>query len=189
MISVPNLLTLMRFALVPVIGLQIVAGRYVLAFALFCVSALSDLADGYIARRWNMRTRFGALADPLADKLTMLSVAVLLTLQNWLPWWFTLALAARDALIVGGVAAYRLLIAPVEMAPSLLSKLNTGLEFLTLLGTLAIRARLLPDGAWARWLVAATLGTIVLSGAQYLVIGARMALRERARRTATARSS
>jgi cardiolipin synthase len=119
----------------------------------------------------------------VADKLTTLVVAVLLSLRGSLPWWFVLALAARDGLIMAGVAAYRLLIGPIAMAPSLLSKLNTGLEFLTLFGTLAIHAQLVPQGAWVRWLLLATLGTIVLSGAHYLVVGTRMAVRERARRT------
>jgi phosphatidylglycerophosphate synthase len=120
---------------------------------LFIASALSDFADGAIARRWNLRTRFGAVADPLADKLTMITVTVLLAVQQALPWWFALAVVVRDALIVGGALAYHVLVGRVEMAPSRVSKLNTALEFLLLIGVLAVGAGHLPGGAWLQGLL------------------------------------
>ena len=128
MINVPNAITLLRFVLVPVIGLQLLHREYGVAFAPFIVSALSDLADGMVARHWNLRTRFGAIADPLADKLTMLTGTVFLTLANWLPWWFALAVVLRDGLIVSGALAYNLPIGSVEMAPTRISTLNTALN-------------------------------------------------------------
>ena len=175
MLNLPNALTLLRFALVPVIGLQLLRGNHGLACALFLVSALSDWADGLLARHWNQRTRFGAVADPLADKLTMLTVTLLLAFQQALPWWFALAVVLRDAVIVAGALAFHLLIRPVEMAPSRLSKLNTALEFLLLVTLLAIRADYLPDGPWRSALLAATLGTIVLSGGHYIYTWGRKA--------------
>ena len=164
MINVPNAITLLRFVLVPVIGLQLLHREYGVAFAPFIVSALSDLADGMVARHWNLRTRFGATADPLADKLTMLTVTVFLTLANWLPWWFALAVVLRDGLIVSGALAYNLPIASVEMAPTRISTLNTALEFMLLRALLAIAAGHVPDGDWLRVLLVATLATIALSG-------------------------
>lgn len=175
MLNLPNALTLLRFALVPVIGLQLLRGNHGLACALFLVSALSDWADGVIARHWNQRTRFGAVADPLADKLTMLTVTLLLAFQQALPWWFALAVVLRDSLIVAGALTFHWLIQPVEMAPSRLSKLNTALEFLLLLAVLAIQADYLPDGLWRTALLAATLGTIVLSGGHYIYVWGRKA--------------
>ena len=82
MINVPNAITLVRFTLVPAISLQLLQREYSAALVLFIVSALSDVADGMIARHWNQRTRFGAVADPLADKLTMLTVTVVLPLAQ-----------------------------------------------------------------------------------------------------------
>jgi cardiolipin synthase (CMP-forming) len=184
MLNVPNAITLLRFALVPVIALQIAQRHDGMAFALFVVSALSDLADGVVARHWKMRTRFGAIADPLADKLTMLTVAVLLALQGSLPLWFAAAIASRDVLIVIGVLGYRVLIGPLEMAPSMISKLNTVLEFLALLGALATRAQLVRSGPWLDALVLAALATICLSGAHYVAAGIRMAIRARRARDA-----
>lgn len=171
----PNLITLVRFVLVPVTAVQIVEGRDAVAFCLLLIALVSDAADGFVARRWNMQTAFGAAADPLADKATLLTVVVLLAWQGALPWWFALAVISRDAMIVLGVLAYRLLIGPVEAAPSLISKVNTALEFLLVLAVLAVRAQWLPGGAWLALLLAATLGTVIVSGALYLVTGARMA--------------
>lgn len=175
MINLPNSFTLLRFALVPAIALQLLQGEYGVACVLFIVSALSDLADGMIARHWNQRTRFGAVADPLADKLTMLTVTVLLTLQHGLPWWFAVAVVLRDGLIMGGALAYHLLIGPVEMAPSRISKLNTALEFSLLVAVLAIRAGYLPDGAWQQALLVTTLITIAWSGGHYVLVWSRKA--------------
>jgi cardiolipin synthase len=170
LINVPNAITLVRFALVPVLAWVLLQREYGVAFALFIVSALSDLADGMIARHWNLRTRFGAVADPLADKLTMLTVTVLLTLQHALPWWFAAAVVARDALIVGGALTYHLLIGPVEMAPSLISKLNTVFEFTLLLSVLAIHAGHAAGGDWWDLLLLATLATIAMSGGHYVLV-------------------
>jgi cardiolipin synthase len=128
----PNVITALRFLLVPVVVLLLVRELYVAAFAVFLLSALSDLADGWIARRWSLRTRWGAVADPLADKLTMLAVTVVLASQRLIPLWLAVAIVARDVLIVGGAVAFHFLVGRVDMAPSWLSKFNTVLEFCVL---------------------------------------------------------
>jgi len=180
--NVPNAITLVRFALVPVIAQALLDGAWALACALFLASAVSDAADGFVARRWNLRTRFGAVADPLADKLTMFVVAVLLAWQGALPWWFALAVVARDALIVGGALAYHLWVGAFEVTPSRVSKLNTALEFSLLLGVLAVGAGFVGGGAWLDALLAATLATIVWSGADYVRVWGRKAAQAHTRR-------
>jgi len=122
-----------------------------------------------------MRTRFGAVADPLADKFTMLTVTVLLTLQHGLPWWFAMAVVLRDGLIIGGALTYPFLIQPVAMAPSLISKLNTALEFSLFVAVLAIRASLVPDGVWRQALFVTTLITIALSAGHCVFVWGRKA--------------
>ena len=179
MVNLPNAITVLRFALVPVIAWQLLQREYGVALVLFLVSALSDLADGVLARALDQRTRFGAVADPLADKLTMLTVTLLLASQQALPWWFALAVVVRDAVIVGGALAYHLWIGPVPMAPSWLSKLNTALEFLFLLAVLAVQAGQVDAGRWRDVLLAATLVTIVASGGQYVRVWSRKAARAR----------
>jgi cardiolipin synthase (CMP-forming) len=180
MLNVPNTLTLLRIALVPFIALRLLDGAYGTACVLFIISALSDWADGMIARHWNQRTRFGAIADPLADKLTMLTVTLLLTWQHALPWWFTLAVILRDVLIVAGALAFHFMIGTVVMAPSRISKLNTALAFLLLLAVLTIQAGYLPDGMWRVALLYATLLTTFLSGGRYVYVWGRKAAEKRA---------
>jgi cardiolipin synthase len=178
-LNVPNAITLLRFALIPVIALQLLRHDYGTAFALFIVSALSDLADGVVARRWSLRTRFGAIADPLADKLTMLTVALVLAMQSWLAWWFAAAVVTRDLVIVGGAIAYRLRVGPLEIAPTRLSKLNTALEFLLLTSILAIGAGLVDDGPWRQALLVAAFVTVVSSGTHYVLVWSRKAAQAR----------
>jgi cardiolipin synthase len=146
---------------------------------LLLISAVTDAADGIVARRLDQRTRFGAIADPLADKLTMLTLAILLAWLGKLPPWFAAAIVARDVVIVAGALAYQLVVGSVEMAPTQLSKLNTVLEFLLLVAVLAIAAGLVESGLWFRLLLWLTAATIVLSGIQYVVAWSVKAKREK----------
>ncbi|MCU0774296.1 MAG: CDP-alcohol phosphatidyltransferase family protein [Ideonella sp.] len=173
----PNLITLMRLALVPVIGWLLHQGEHRLAFWLFVVSALSDFADGQIARHWHAESRFGAVVDPIADKLTMFVVTVLLALQGALPWWFAAVLVARDLVIVTGALAFRWVAGALEMAPTRISKLNTALQFVLLLAVLAVQGDLVPDGPWIGLLIAVTLATMAASGLHYVLAWGRRAAR------------
>ncbi len=179
----PNAITVLRAALIPLLAWLLLEHDHERAFALFVALGLSDLADGIIARRFNLRTRFGAIADPLADKLAMLTTVLLLAQQSWLPWWFALLVIGRDVLIVAGVTAYHLLIGHVDMAPTWLSKANTALEFLFLASVLAFGAGYIDEGPWFRVFLWITSATVVASGAQYVTVWGRKAMQ--ARRAAT----
>jgi cardiolipin synthase len=178
-LNMPNALTLMRLALAPLIAWLLLQRHDAAALALFLVAAVSDAVDGVLARRWNQRTRFGSVADPLADKATGVLAVVVLTLQGSLPWWFAAAVMARDLVIVGGSLAYRAAVGRVEMAPSAISKLNTALLFLFLLGVLGTRVGLVSAGSWLQALQVATLATIVGSGLHYVVVWGRKAWQAR----------
>jgi cardiolipin synthase len=174
---VPNALTLLRFLLIPVLIVLLAQRSYGMAFAVFFVSALSDFADGVIARRWNARTRFGAIADPLVDKLTMLTVTLTLAVQGLLPLWLVAAIVVRDLMIVGGALAYHYTVGRYDMAPTLLSKLNTAIEFLTLAMVLGSAADIVDARAAMPMLFALLMATIVASGAQYVWVWGRRAIR------------
>lgn len=175
----PNLITALRFVLIPVLALLLVEQRYVPAFAVFVVSAISDFADGYLARRWGVRTRFGAIADPLADKLTMLTVTLVLAAQALVPLWLAAAIVMRDLVIVAGAVAFHFLVGRVEMAPTWLSKLNTVLEFGVLSALLADAAQAIEVTAWLPPLFVFVTATIVGSGVQYVWVWSRKALAAR----------
>lgn len=171
----PNAITLLRALLIPVVALALLAQQYEGALLVFVLCAAGDFGDGWLARRYDLRTRFGAIADPLADKLTMLTVTALLALQGWLAGWFALLVILRDLVIVAGAIAYHLRVGRVEMAPTRISKANTALEFLLLSGVLAVAAALLDAGPWLELLLWTTSATIVVSGMQYVVLWSRKA--------------
>ena len=183
--NVPNLITLLRLATVPVLAWLLVRESYVAAVAVFMVAAASDTLDGWIARRYDLVSRFGATLDPVADKLSMFVATVVLAWQGLLPLWLAVAIVLRDVIIVGGVIAYRTIIGPIEMAPTRLSKFNTTLEFGLLLLVMAIAAGWFADGPWLYALFVATGVTVVLSGAQYVWIGGRKAAAAQGRRLKT----
>jgi cardiolipin synthase len=177
--QLPNAITLLRAVLIPVIGGLLASERYVAAFWTLLVSAASDFVDGRIARRFDARTRFGAIADPLADKLTMLTVTALLAWQGLLPVWLAGAIILRDVLIVGGALAYHRLIGAVDVVPTQLSRLNTALEFTALAAVIAAAAELVDLEGLLPGLLVAVFVTVIASGAQYVWIWSRRALAAR----------
>ncbi len=166
--SLPNLISLIRLALVPPAGWLILHQYFDAALALFFVAGASDAVDGFLARRFGWQTRLGGFLDPLADKLLILVCLGMLVLGGVLPWWLLLAVVARDAIIAVGAGAYHWLVGPFEARPSLLSKFNTLCQIAVVLAALLVRAGWpFPESKLA-WLVWAALATTVLSGAGYL---------------------
>ena len=173
---VPNAITLVRLLLIPVLVVLLAQRDYAAAFTALFVSALSDFADGVIARRWNARTRFGTIADPVVDKLTMLALTLTLAVQGLLPLWLVAAIVARDLVIVAGALAYHYWVGRYDMAPTLLSKLNTAVEFLTLAMVLGSVAGIVDASAAMPILFVVLMATIVASGAQYVWMWGRRAI-------------
>jgi cardiolipin synthase (CMP-forming) len=106
--QLPNALTVLRFALIPlfvVLVLEADGDRSIPAAVVFTVAALTDQVDGWLARRWRVESGFGKFADPLADRLTIDAAVVVLVVVDRLPWPALAVILARDALLVGG---YRL---------------------------------------------------------------------------------
>ena len=123
--SIPNLITLARILAVPVIVWAITAGEMRLAFILFLVAGLSDLVDGFLAKRFGMATELGAYLDPLADKAMIVSIYVALGIVEAMPRWLVILVVSRDILIVGAVILSWLVDKPVKLKPLTVSKLNT----------------------------------------------------------------
>ena len=168
---IPNLICVVRIILVGPIVWYLLQERYGLALILILVAGLSDALDGYLARRFDWRTRLGGLLDPAADKLLMFSVFVTLTYLGWVPVWFTAIVVGRDVIIILGTLVYQLTVAPVHGEPTKASKLNTVLQIVWLLLTVS--------HAWIGWppeivlqaLGAAILVTIAISTVQYVTTG------------------
>lgn len=123
--SIPNLITLARILMVPVLVWAIISGEMRLAFLLFLAAGISDAVDGFLAKRFGMATELGAYLDPLADKVLIVSIYVALGITGALPAWLVILVVSRDIMIVGAVMLSWLVDHPVAMKPLLVSKLNT----------------------------------------------------------------
>lgn len=128
--TIPNMITLLRFFLVPGVVFALLTDRMEWALAGFLVAGISDGVDGFIARNFNQRSELGAYLDPMADKLLLVSVFVVLGYMGELPLWLVIAAVSRDALIVGAVLLSTIMANPVEMKPLLVSKANTAVQIL-----------------------------------------------------------
>ena len=126
----PNIICLLRIALVWPIAAALADREYLLALALFIVAGLSDGIDGYLAKRFNWISELGKLLDPLADKLLLVTVFVEAAWLGLAPWWLTSAVVARDVLIVLGATVYRLWFGPLRGRPTISSKINTAMQLL-----------------------------------------------------------
>lgn len=173
--NVPNVITLLRLALVPAMAYYLADEAYDMALALFLVAALSDLADGYIARRFKLVSTFGATLDPVADKLSMLVATLLLAWQTLLPLWLAIAIVVRDVVIVSGALAYRLVRGRLDVAPTQLSKVNTFIEFTVLLLVMAGGAGWIETRPWMATVFLVVFLTVIASGAQYVWVWGRKA--------------
>jgi cardiolipin synthase len=179
----PTLITIARLLLAPAVAYLIIAERYGAALAVFVIAGLSDVVDGAIARRFGLVSELGARLDPIADKVLMLAAAIPLAGQALLPVWLVAAIVVRDVVILAGAVAYRIVVGRIDMAPSLLSKLNTGLELIVITAALLGAAGLPAAFDWLPWLCVLVLVTVVSSGAQYVWVWARKAISAHRART------
>ena len=101
---VPNILTIIRFLLIPVIVLMLVNRNYIGAIIVFSISGITDILDGTIARKYNLISDFGKLMDPLADKATQLSVLFTLTAKRIIPFWIVSIVALKEFFMVCGAS-------------------------------------------------------------------------------------
>lgn len=126
--SIPNIITLGRILLVPIIIWAIASNQMEIAFAIFVIAGVSDAVDGFLAKRFNMASELGALLDPLADKALLVSIFVTLGIRGAVPLWLVILVVSRDVMIVGAVIVSWLFDKPVPMKPLMVSKLNTGAQ-------------------------------------------------------------
>ena len=141
-VSIPNLITLARILLVPVVIWAITSGEMRIAFLLFFAAGASDAVDGFLAKRFGMATELGAYLDPLADKAMIVSIYVALGIADAIPHWLVILVVSRDVMIVGAVILSWLVDKPVALKPLLVSKLNTVAQIvlaLVVLGALGFK--------------------------------------------------
>jgi cardiolipin synthase (CMP-forming) len=162
---IPNILTLLRFAAVPVFAVLFVSahnGAALGAGLFFAGAAATDQLDGWLARRWHVESRFGRIADPLADRIMISVAAILLWRDGRLPWLGALVVIGRDLLLVTGFQV----LAPrgVSIPVSRVGKLGTWLLYA------GLTALIVTDKGttWPLWLFWLGVGMAVAAAAQYI---------------------
>ena len=165
-----NWLTTLRILLIPVFVTLLVYRRAGWAVLVFCAASLTDLLDGYIARKRGTQTRLGAFLDPVADKLLMTSAFITLTYLKVIPFWIAAVVVSRDLILSVGVVVIHVAGGTVHPAPSWLGKASTLFQMTTVLSAmLAFYFKMLLSlpraAAWV------TAFFTIASGLQYLVLG------------------
>jgi len=174
----PNFITLLRILAVGPVAWLLWVEEYTSALLIFALAGVSDGVDGYLARRFNWKSQWGAMMDPLADKLLMVVTATLLMLKDLLPLWLYVLIFVRDIVIVAGAALYRLRFGPFDVQPTTLGKLSTFVQILMVLSLLLHSATGLMSDAQILVIINICGLITVLSGVQYVVIWIRKAARE-----------
>lgn len=181
---IPNLISLARIALVPMVVASIAAERFQLGLGLFFVAGFSDGLDGWLARRFDWRTELGAILDPIADKLLLMGTFVVMAIVGVAPWWLALLVVVRDLVIMSGAITYHFLYGDLEGKPTLVSKINTVLLLLYVVAALAHAGfpSLAPPGVLATALLAIAIAlmlTMTVSTAGYVTEWRRRAQQHR----------
>ena len=189
--NVPNLITLTRIALVPVFVLMLFQKQAFGALLIIFLAGLSDILDGFAARRWHQRTKVGTLIDPLADKILLSTAFILLAVRSLgfayvIPLWLMAVVIARDFIILAGGVVIFLIRGRREFPPTVFGKASTVLQVATVFWVIFsnyVRVSALAQTSFLAAITSppvlgafyiATLVLTVVSGAHYIYKGVRM---------------
>ncbi|CAG8722633.1 279_t:CDS:2, partial [Acaulospora morrowiae] len=182
--NLPNVLTISRLAVSPVIGYFILNEQYKLALGAFVYAGLTDLLDGFVARRYKMKTTVGTVIDPLADKTLMTIMTVTLSMKSFLPTPIAAVILGRDGCLILSSFYYRYISLPppktitryfdfaipsAEVRPTTISKVNTALQLALMGSTLACAVYGSTDFLWIKALQYTVFGTTIWSGFSYIL--------------------
>ena len=176
--DIPNIITVLRFLLVPPVVLLLLQEQFGLALLMFGVAGFSDALDGYLAKRFNWTSHLGALMDPLADKLLLVSSFITLGWLQLIPLWLVGVVILRDMVIVSGALVYNFRIERLEAEPTMVSKLNTVTQIMLVLAILFSQAVTALPFLWMDVLLYSVLMTTLWSGFDYVWRWSRRAWRK-----------
>ncbi len=166
--TIPNLITIARLILVPLVIGAIGSGNWQVAFILFAVAGISDGVDGFIARRFDMRTELGAYIDPFADKALLMSIYITLAVVNVLPGWIAILVVSRDLMIFSAIVVSWLMDKPLEIRPLAVSKMNTAAQITFAALVLGSRAFGIDPGGLSEVALVTVAVLTLMSGGAYL---------------------
>jgi cardiolipin synthase len=176
--TIPNCLTMLRILLTPVLvwlllDYHLNRERLNQALLVFILAGFTDGLDGLIARVFHQKSRLGAYLDPLADKLLLVSSFILLGRARLLPNWLVIIAVSRDAIILLGIVTLMLHQIRVQIRPSIVSKVTTLMQLVTVFLVLCSTHLVLPKWAYSL-LFTATAAATLASGFHYMMIGIQL---------------
>jgi cardiolipin synthase len=180
-LTIPNLLTFLRMALIPVFAITLFYGHNAWALLIFFVAGASDGVDGFVARRFNQESELGTILDPIADKLLMTTAFVILTLPNVfppirhlpVPFWVTASVIGRDVLITASAIAIFIITDFRGFKPSWLGKLSTLVQ-VTAVGLILLAAIFPVLNIYLPTVYTSVVAVAVFSGVHYIFHVARL---------------
>lgn len=177
--NIPNLLTLLRIILVPIVVIFLIQGSFLKAMITFIAAALTDALDGFLARTLGQQTELGAYLDPIADKALLASSFVTLSVLRVIPGWLTVIVISRDIIILLGILLLTMMSIEVKIRPTVVSKITTAMQLTTVLTVLSDRC--FPGYIHEIWLVGlfwSTAAFTVVSGLDYITRGQKLINRD-----------
>ena len=173
---IPNIISAIRILLVAPIAVALADRQLVTTILLFGVAALSEAADGFLAKRFGWQSELGAVLDPAADKLLLVTVFITLAYMKLVPLWLMAVAVTRDVVIVLGALLYRYWFGPLSARPSVVSKFNTLCQAAFILAVVGREEFSVPPAWVVMVLGALVFVTVVISGIDYILIYGRRAL-------------
>ncbi|MBL4692672.1 MAG: CDP-alcohol phosphatidyltransferase family protein [Magnetovibrio sp.] len=165
--NLPNIITLLRLAAVPLTIWLIMENMLLYAFWLFVAAGVSDALDGFIAKRFGMETELGKYLDPLADKALLVTIYISLGYEGYMANWLVILVVFRDIAIVGGALLLETITHSLTMRPLMVSKVNTVLQIVLAAVVLANAGYGLALETTIDTLMILTAFTTVVSGFSY----------------------
>lgn len=183
-VTLPNMLTIVRMVLIPFFVTLVFYQRFVLALITFVVAGITDGLDGLLARRFNQRSQLGTVLDPIADKLMLVTAFVVLSMRSVfpqpipshlpIPFWVTVAVISRDVFIVVGAAAINIMTGFRGFRPSWLGKLNTTVQILSIAIIMFAASVPYATGYYLPTIYATVFALAILSGAHYVFFASKI---------------
>lgn len=168
--NIPNSITMFRIILVPVIVIFLIDQQLLPALVVFLIAGIGDGLDGFFARILNQKTTLGAFLDPLADKLLLTTIYIVMAFFHLAPGWLAVMVASRDLLIISGLAVLAWNSHLPAIKPTLDSKITTFLQIITI--TYLLGRDFFPTREWLTGgLLTFTAAFTFISGLRYIVIG------------------
>ena len=168
--NIPNLICLARIVLVIPIIRSLWQEQFLLSLLLIIIAGLSDILDGYLAKKNNWRSYLGAVLDPAADKILLVSLFLTLQSMDLIPLWLTLTVIIRDLMIVFGLSLYRYFVGVPKPKPTRISKLNTTIQLVFIIFVILAQGVQFPFEILAMVCGSLVFVTSILSGLDYWII-------------------